>query len=212
MILPSQRTALLLNINPRIAKPSTVGHPSTSHYLHRANCRRWAPSEHPIIAPVRTLHRSESQISIQNRPSGSKLSKSLTEVIPEKLPVNAQISIIQAIRAVHWSNVYSVLRHQLTPDNVLHFVRNIPTHAVATYNMVLNSREYELARMIVVKSWQWSVHLAKTAFIWTGLFLESREYFYLRYYTLLALEHTIMWLRYGIRASFNLLRAWTASK
>uniref|UniRef100_A0A182T3K3 Uncharacterized protein n=1 Tax=Anopheles maculatus TaxID=74869 RepID=A0A182T3K3_9DIPT len=115
-------------------------------------------------------------------------------------------SILQAIQSIQWNNC----RSRLTVGNLVQFARNLPTHTATAYTMVINSREYELAQNATVKAYQLSVQVVKTAYLWLGLFLESREYYYCRYYTLLLLEYTIKWVRYGLRSTFELIRRWSA--
>uniref|UniRef100_A0A182FD59 Uncharacterized protein n=1 Tax=Anopheles albimanus TaxID=7167 RepID=A0A182FD59_ANOAL len=99
-------------------------------------------------------------------------------------------------------------RQGLTVHEAFRTIRNLPANMVTGYWMVKNSREYELTSAALVATWKLTVRVARGAYFWFGVFLESREYFYLRYYTLLLLEHTIRWLRIGLRLSFDTMRLW----
>ncbi|XP_050072828.1 uncharacterized protein LOC126560920 [Anopheles maculipalpis] len=178
-----------------------VGVPSTPYTVIRAwNVRRWSTNTVDKKASgctLRTLNQSASQHSLKSLPS-VKSSKSVEKA--------TNPSILQTIQSIQWSNYKS----RLTPDNLMQFARNLPAHTATAYNVVINSREYELAQSAIVKACQLSVQVAKTAYLWLGLFLESREYYYFRYYTLLLLEYTVQWLRYGLRSTFDLIRRWMA--
>uniref|UniRef100_A0A182RF11 Uncharacterized protein n=1 Tax=Anopheles funestus TaxID=62324 RepID=A0A182RF11_ANOFN len=197
----SQRTAPRALTMHLMAKTG-FGSPSTPYSVRTWNARRFAYMEKSATY-FRTLHQSGSELSIKSLPS-VKSSKS-DETVPEKANI-PQTSIVKAITAIQWNN----WRSSFTPSNVLQFFQHLPANTMAAYMMVINSREYELARGIVLKTCQLTVHIGRTAYLWLGLFLESREYYYCRYYTLLSLEYTIKWLRYGLRSMFDLIRSWAA--
>uniref|UniRef100_A0A182Y2V7 Uncharacterized protein n=1 Tax=Anopheles stephensi TaxID=30069 RepID=A0A182Y2V7_ANOST len=199
MFHQSQRTAPRA-LNLHLMAKTGFGAPATPYTVVRTvNVRRWSthPDNKPAGCSLRTLNPSSSHHSLKSLPS-VKSSKSV-----EKTPPN---SIVQAIQSVRWSNCKS----RLTPANLVELVRNLPSHTASAYTLVINSREYELAQKAVVKACQLSVRVMKTAYLWLGLLLESREYYYGRYYTLLTLEYTVKWVRYGLRSTFDLIRRWTA--
>uniref|UniRef100_A0A182P6E0 Uncharacterized protein n=1 Tax=Anopheles epiroticus TaxID=199890 RepID=A0A182P6E0_9DIPT len=153
----------------------------------------------------------DSQMSLKTV-SSLKSSKSVETPKPPEpsvQPSSPKQSLVQVIRSFQWANIG---QNHFTRSSALQFVRNLPSNTMAAYTMVINSREYELVRTAVVTACQLTIRIGQTAYLWLGLFLESREYYYLRYYTLLALEHTIIWMRYGLRSMFDLLRKWMTKK
>uniref|UniRef100_A0A182MWM8 Uncharacterized protein n=1 Tax=Anopheles culicifacies TaxID=139723 RepID=A0A182MWM8_9DIPT len=194
----SQRTAPRALSLHRMSKRG-FGSPYSARTL---NAGRWTHLEQPATC-FRALHKSSSQLSLKSLPS-LKSSKSV-ETRPVT-PDTQQTSIIEAIKAVQWND----WKTHFTASNAMQAVQRLPSNTMAAYAVVVNSREYELVRNIVVKTFHLTVHIGRTAYLWLGLFLESREYYYLRYYTLLMLEHTIKWLRYGLRSTFDLIRHWAA--
>uniref|UniRef100_A0A182JVJ9 Uncharacterized protein n=1 Tax=Anopheles christyi TaxID=43041 RepID=A0A182JVJ9_9DIPT len=196
----------VLALHP-MAKAS-IGAPSTPYSVRTMNYRRWQYVEKPA-SYFRSLHRSESQTSLKTV-SSLRSSKSVEAPKADYQANNPseKLSLVQTLRSMQWNNFQT----HLTASSALQFVRNLPSSSMAAYTMVIESREYELVRHMLVTACQLTVRISKTAYLWLGLFLESREYFYLRYYTLLALEQTIVWLRYGLRTTFDLIRKWTEKK
>uniref|UniRef100_A0A182WQV1 Uncharacterized protein n=1 Tax=Anopheles minimus TaxID=112268 RepID=A0A182WQV1_9DIPT len=197
----SQRTAPRA-LSLHLMSKRGFGSPSAAYSVRTLNARRWTNLEKPATW-FRPLHQSSSQLSLKTLPS-VKSSKSVET--PPETPVTPHTSLIEAIKAIQWND----WRNHLTPTNALQFVQHLPSNTMAAYAMAVNSREYEVVRSIVVKACHLTVYIGKTAYLWLGLFLESREYYYFRYYTLLMLEHTIKWLRYGLRSTFDLIRDWAA--
>ncbi|XP_041771373.1 uncharacterized protein LOC121593237 isoform X1 [Anopheles merus] len=210
MFHQSKRTApRVLALHP-MAKAS-FGAPSTPYSVRTMNFRHWQHLDKPA-AYFRSVLRSESQMSLKTLAS-LQSAKSVpapkpAEPCPPPVSSSPKTSLVETIRAIQWSNLHP----HFTTANALQFVRQLPTNAAAAYRTVVDSREYELVRNMAVATCQLTVRLGRTAYLWLGLFLESREYYYLRYYTLLALEQSIVWLRYGLRVTFDLIRSWTAKK
>ncbi|XP_055534521.1 uncharacterized protein LOC129723992 isoform X5 [Wyeomyia smithii] len=72
-------------------------------------------------------------------------------------------------------------------------------------NMVLSGSVAFLRRGAIV-TWNVTISTVRNTVYWIGVFLNSREYFYLRYYTLLFLENAVHYSRRGLSALIRSVR------
>ncbi|KFB44469.1 hypothetical protein ZHAS_00012257 [Anopheles sinensis] len=208
MLQPAQRKLILFNTHP-MAIGCIKGAQIKPYFSRHAAFPRQPVSPVSALLCMRSIHQSSSQVSVKEitpiKASNITGAPEETEMRPNQ---GKQLtSIIQTLHEVQWSSLFIGFRHRLTLANAVYFVRKLPANMAAGYSLVINSREYELASRTVIIAWQLSVRIVRSAYFWLGVFLESREYFYLRYYTLLGLERAIGLLRYGLRLSFQLLRS-----
>lgn len=64
----------------------------------------------------------------------------------------------------------------------------------------------ERVRQGAIMAWDMSVRAVQNLIYWIRVFLDSREYYYMRYYTLLMVENTIYYARLGLIKIIELAR------
>ncbi|XP_050093952.1 uncharacterized protein LOC126576689 [Anopheles aquasalis] len=213
---------MLLNVHPLASASYHSGSSLIHRSSHRLLLKQMSLLERYKCADFHRhpLHQSRSLLCFRGEPLSKSSSSSsideknvLTQVKQHQdqraqLPVDKRISLFETLRNVQWTATFRSCRQGLTVHEALRSIRHLPANMVTGYWMVKNSREYELTTAALVTTWKLTVRVAHGAYFWFGVFLESREYFYLRYYTLLLLEHTIRWLRIGLKLSFDTMRMW----
>lgn len=81
---------------------------------------------------------------------------------------------------------------------------------VAMVGTIFARETVDRIRSGLMTAWEMSVRTANSIVYWCRVFLDSREYFYLRYYTLLVLENAVHYARLGFGAAMRRMR--TVSK
>uniref|UniRef100_A0A1Q3FUG6 Uncharacterized protein n=1 Tax=Culex tarsalis TaxID=7177 RepID=A0A1Q3FUG6_CULTA len=77
---------------------------------------------------------------------------------------------------------------------------------VAMVGTIFTRETLDHIRNGLMTAWEMSVRTANSIVYWCRVFLDSREYFYLRYYTLLVLENSVHYVRLGFVALMRRVR------
>lgn len=77
---------------------------------------------------------------------------------------------------------------------------------VVTAGALVAPGNIERARQGLVVVWNMSVSAVQSLMYWTRVFLDSREFFYLRYYALLLLENAVHYARLGLASIIQMVR------
>lgn len=79
---------------------------------------------------------------------------------------------------------------------------------VITTRALLAPQNAERVYQALVVVWNMSIRAVQNLIYWIRVFMDSREYFYLRYYSLLLLENAVHYARLGLASIIQMVQNW----
>uniref|UniRef100_A0A903VWI7 Uncharacterized protein n=1 Tax=Aedes aegypti TaxID=7159 RepID=A0A903VWI7_AEDAE len=157
-----------------------------------------------VVAPSRSLSSVEKHVTPPEEPISSNPLPPKPKVVQKSPPPvlehqpserldQAKASVatwIELLRNLNWRTALFTAKEKV----------------VGAAGAIAAPGNVERVRQGAIMAWDISVRAVQNLIYWIRVFLDSREYYYLRYYTLLMVENTIYYARLGLIKILELTR------